>query len=328
MHKKDFILKAIRKCYCKFFNLQFLPENYELNRQNANDMIYELLISDKPCMISRYGSGEINITTNYLAVHSTLSLFEKCKSYIMDQAGLPWWDELFSKSMKNNMGVFPENIDILEKFSELYLADSPEIDLLGSMNYTEKYMPIRKDIKKVHIESLYPFFVERPWTRALKDKRVLVIHPFIYSIQQQSKIKEKLFDNKDIWPDYELLLYRAIQSNAGTVVPYKDWFEALDKMKSDIDKINFDIAIIGCGAYGLPLAAHIKRSGKKAIHLGGGSQLIFGIKGKRWEGVYQYSYLPLDYDTDYRKLFNKYWCRPNNVETPKNAINVEGACYW
>lgn len=328
MKLKDIILKGIRKCYCKFSNIVFLPENYELDRQVANDWIYELLSSDKPCMISRYGSGEINVVTNYLAVHSRVSFFEKCKRYIMDQGGLPWWDKLFFKSMKNNMGIFPENIDILEKFSELYLTDSPEIDLLGSMNYTEKYMPIRKDIKKVHIESLYPFFVERPWTRALKSKKVLVVHPFIYSIQQQHKIKEKLFDNKDIWPDYDLLLYRAIQSNAGAEVPYKDWFDALKKMEDDIDHIDYDIAIIGCGAYGLPLAAHVKRMGKKAVHLGGGSQLIFGIKGKRWEGVYKYSYLPLGYDTDYRKLFNPFWCRPNDVETPKNAINVEGACYW
>jgi hypothetical protein len=49
---KDVILKGIRKCYCKFNHIVFLPENYELNRQVANDWIYELLSSDKPCMIS------------------------------------------------------------------------------------------------------------------------------------------------------------------------------------------------------------------------------------------------------------------------------------
>lgn len=49
-------------------------------------------------------------------------------------------------------------------------------------------------------------------------------------------------------------------------------------MKDEIDKQDYDIALIGCGAYGFPLAAHIKRSGKKAIHLGGALQLLFGIK--------------------------------------------------
>lgn len=328
MKIKDVILKGIRKCYCKFNHIVFLPENYELNRQVANDWIYELLSSDKPCMISRYGSGEINVVTNYLAIHSRDSFIAKCKNYITKQAGLPWWDELFFKSMRNNMGVFPESIEILEKFSERYLEDSKYIDLLGSMSYVEKYMPTPSNMKKVHIESLYPFFVERPWTRALKDKKVLVIHPFTFSIQKQNKINEKLFANPDVWPDYKLITYRAVQSNAGAEVPYSDWFEALKKMEDDIDRIDYDIAILGCGAYGLPLAAHIKRAGKKAVHLGGGSQLIFGIKGRRWEEEYRYPYLPDSYDTDYRKLFNVFWCRPNEQETPKKANNVEGGCYW
>lgn len=47
-----------------------------------------------------------------------------------------------------------------------------------------------------------------------------------------------------------------------------------------MDKIDYDICLIGCGAYGFPLAAHAKRKGKKAVHLGGALQLLFGIKGK------------------------------------------------
>lgn len=32
--------------------------------------------------------------------------------------------------------------------------------------------------------------------------------------------------------------------------------------------MEFDIAIIGCVDYGFPLAAHIKRIGKQATHIG------------------------------------------------------------
>lgn len=326
MKLKDVVLKGLRKTYRKLSGKVFYPENYILDRQIANDLIFNLLSSDRPCMISRFGSGEIGVVMNYLSIHEK----KRMKSYfryIFDDYGLPWWDELFFKSMRNNMGVFPENVGILEKFAQLYLNDTSEIDLLGSMNYTEKYMPLKKGIQKVHIESLYPFFVEHPWTRALKGKKVLVVHPFIFSIQKQYEQRYNIFDNKEIWPNYNLITYRAIQSNAGAEVPYKDWFEALKKMEEDIDQIDFDIAILGCGAYGLPLAAHIKRRGKKAIHLGGGSQLLFGIKGRRWEDEYYYQYIPKEF-TDYRKLFNEYWTRPNEQETPKMASNVEGACYW
>ena len=38
-------------------------------------------------------------------------------------------------------------------------------------------------------------------------------------------------------------------------------------LKVDQEKIDFDIAIIGCGAYAFPLGAYVKKLGKKAIDL-------------------------------------------------------------
>lgn len=77
-------------------------------------------------------------------------------------------------------------------------------------------------------------------------------------------------------------MIRAVQSLGGNS-QFKDWFEALEYMKTEIDKVDYDICLIGAGAYGFPLAAHVKRQGKQGVHLGGALQLLFGIKGKRWE---------------------------------------------
>ena len=102
-------------------------------------------------------------------------------------------------------------------------------------------------------------------------------------------------------------------------------------MEQQIDKIDFDIALIGCGAYGMPLAAHVKRLGKQAVHLAGGLQLLFGIKGKRWteEHVGNFEYRPgVILSWDYRSLFNDHWCYPLAIDTPSNAEVVEGGCYW
>ena len=331
MKVRDVLLKGAHKVDYLLTNQSLLPAppaNYELSREVSNQWMFELLTGDSPCMISRIGSGECGIVANYLQVHSKDPLWKKCYRYITDETGLPWWDNLYLNSMRNNMGIFPESINVLEQFSERYLDDLPQIDLIGSMGYKEKWLPIRDDCKRVHIESLYPFFVNNPWTKALKGKTVLVVHPFVFSIKQQYKNRKLIFDNPDIWPDYELKVFRAVQSNAGAKVPFKNWFDALKYMEDGISHIDFDYAIIGCGAYGLSLAASIKRMGKKSIHLGGGSQLLFGIKGRRWEEDYRYWYLPKDYSTDYRVLFNKYWIRPNSDETPIGASNVEGACYW
>jgi hypothetical protein len=88
-------------------------------------------------------------------------------------------------------------------------------------------------------------------------------------------------------------------------------------MKYEIDKLDFDIAIIGCGAYGFPLAAYVKQIGKKAIHLGGAVQYLFGIKSKAFDNNNKLNYLS-----------NEYWVYPNANEVIKNSNLVEGGRYW
>ncbi len=325
---RDLILKGLRKTYRNTRRIKFGIEHPNIDRVLSNIKIFELLSGKNPCMISRFGTGEIGIINNYLAVHDDKSLLKRCYRYITDNTGLPWWDKLFFKSMRLNAGIFPETIETLEKFSERYLRDIPEIDILGSFNYAEKFMPLREDITKVHLECLYPFFVDNPWTKALEGKKVLVVHPFTESIQYQYKQRTKIFNNESLWPDYELKLVRAVQSNAGNKVSFRNWFEALEFMEEEIIKIDFDICILGCGAYGLPLAAFVKRMGKKSIHIGGGTQLLFGIKGKRWDNnSYYWADLP-HFNTNYSSLYNEYWVRPSVNETPLSAKKVEGACYW
>lgn len=323
-----FVLKGIRKVYRQIARPTFTMPQCEYDRNRSNKIMLDKLNAEKPCMISRLGSGEIGIVSNYLQIHGSQPYIKRCYKYIVDDCGLPFWDKLFFKSMRNNAGIFPETIDILEHFSERYLQDIPMIDILGSFNYTEKFMPLRNDVINVHLECLYPFWVEEPWTIALRGKKVLVVHPFIETIKAQYFRRDKLFANPNILPDFELKTLRAVQSNAGAEVPYKDWFEALKWMEDEMANIDFDICILGCGAYGLPLAATVKRMGKKSVHIGGGSQLIFGIKGKRWDNDgYHWQSLPQLY-TNYSSLYNEYWVRPSQEETPVAANNVEGACYW
>ena len=88
-------------------------------------------------------------------------------------------------------------------------------------------------------------------------------------------------------------------------------------MKTEISKIDFDIALIGAGAYGLPLAAHIKNLRKQAIHLGGSLQILFGIMGKRWDDHPVIS-----------KFYNSSWVRPLESERPKTFKKVENGAYW
>ena len=318
-----FTLKVLRKLYTKAFGGYKLPIlQREEDRDKISDMIYELLSSDRPCMIARFGANELNAIINYLCVTSdTHSIIKYIKGKQFDW----WWNNHIMRSMQNNAGFYPANAENMQCFGELMINDSKYVDVLGSWQknefYLNRYLP--KNIVKVDRDNINPFFSKRPWTKYLKGKKVLVIHPFAKSIEKQYLRRDKLFSNPDILPEFELKTIQAVQSIGGICSEFYDWFEALSWMKSEMDKTDYEVCLIGCGAYGFPLAAYAKRCGKQAIHLGGSLQLYFGIKGKRWEGKgYK------DGPNDYSKLFNKYWIRPSAEETPAVSKNIENNCYW
>jgi hypothetical protein len=289
---------------------------FDFEGQAASDKIKELLLSSKPVMISRLGFVEINcISRFYYRTRYKCKMFK----FITREISEYWYDNETRKTISRNAGVFDPSDEILDKYSEIYLNDMKEIDMLGSFTYKERiFHEELKNTIKIPLGDIEPYYHKSPWSSALANKTVLVIHPFAKSIEAQYKKRDLLFENKHVLPSFELKTIKAVQSIAGNKPEgFNTWFEALDFMKAQISNIKFDIAIIGCGAYGLPLAAHVKRMGKKAIHLGGQTQVMFGIRGKRWE------------DRDFfLNMFNEHWIRPLSEETPQGHEVVENGCYW
>jgi hypothetical protein len=288
------------------------------NKAYASDLISQVLLSNKPAMIARLGSTEMQCMTNYLGVKNP-DKYKSIKGYITNQTPPWWWNQSAIMQIQKWSGFFPARVDKVEQFCELMIKDLPNVDILGSWLKEESFFsPELSNAKKVMLEDLEPFFTPNPWTIALENKKVLVLHPFAATIKRQFERREKLFDN-GLLPPFELEVIQAVQSIAGQKTEFEDWFAALDSMKDQISKKDFDVCILGCGAYGFPLASFVKGIGKQSIHLGGATQLLFGIKGARWE---QYIVYP------YSNLFNEFWVRPDVAETPKNSQIVEGSCYW
>lgn len=272
----------------------------------GNNIISKLLSDNKPFMVSRYGSTELSVIYHYERFKYKKEIF---------------WNKNIVKNIQELSGVFPSKEDVLVRFSKLYLKCSRDIDMLGVWFKPGEDVIVRKYCKKAqltHLEGLEPYYFEKPWSNFLKDKKVLVIHPFETSIKSQYQTKrELLFSNKEVLPSFTLYTIKAIQTIAYNETEFGDWFEALEFMYHKIDEVDFDVAIIGAGAYGLPLASYIKRKGKQAIHLGGATQVLFGIKGLRWDKIEKIS-----------ALYNEHWKRPDKSELPKNAAIVEEGCYW
>lgn len=284
-------------------------KTYLLNIEEAYTKIELLVNSNTPFLIGRYGESELKMVRCYLE----RKYMGKSKEY-----------EAAKRQLCVNAGFFPENTRYTDKFAEVMIELSKEIDLLGIWNndmedyVCAKFATSAEFMKLRNLEPYYGIDKIRPWTIALKGKKVLVIHPFIESIRYQYGRRELIWGDKDILPEFELHTIKAVQTIAGQLDDRFDtWFEALDYMIEQCKKEDFDIALVGCGAYGLPLAAEIKKMGKGAIHIGGALQILFGIKGKRWDN---HSYIS--------SLYNEYWIRPMEKERPKDIEKVEEGCYW
>lgn len=276
-------------------------------RQQANDLIYQGLISDKPFAVMRNGSNE--------------SKFVLIKEMVKTGAVTGFPENILWKG-KNNAGVFPPDEKTAEYFAKSYSDANTEADLTVFWGHIicEKYLlnKYAPKAKLIPSRALEPFAFEKPWTLALKGKRVLVIHPFAETIAKQYLKRDKLFERQDILPEFELKTIKAVQSSADAECGFENWEQALEHMKSEIDKVDFDIALLGCGGYAVPLAAYIKRMGKKAVVLGGFTQILFGIKGSRWEKT----------RPDIVALYNDFWVRPDESEKPGGSEKVEESAYW
>lgn len=327
------ILKATRTVYQHVFGNHHKGQGHLpdciMDAKDASDEIYKMLASDAPCMIARYGAFELATVVNYLGVTNiNFDAIEFIKGNIPD----PIWNKTLFSYMQNNAGFFPATESNIIKFCKLMIDDTTHLDLLGSWTWNDLYMKpyFSNNFKSVHIRLLEPFWkMDEPWTKALAGKRVLIVHPFNNLIEKQYKEKRsKLFSNPEFLPQFELKTIKAVQSIGGESNGFIDWFEALHWMESEIDKCEYDVCLIGCGAYGFPLAAHCKRMGKKAIHLGGALQLLFGIKGRRWEDP-QYGVKEWGIEAGaYLKLMNEYWIRPGADYCNKHTKDVENGCYW
>lgn len=314
-------LKLLRKIVSKLNPNQETISVCEQDPSQASEKIYNVLISDNPGMIARFGSTELTCLVNYLGVKNGN---RKYLDFIKGKTPPWWWESAILTQMQQWSGFFPPTKEKIEQFCQLMIKEIDEVDILGSWLENEKYFEQNLEkCTKVRLYTLEPFWCNFPWTKVLEGKKVLVVHPFSETIKHQYKKREILFSN-NLLPKFELKTIKAVQSIAGGKTKHKDWFDALDHMKSEIDKIDYDICLIGAGAYGFPLAAHVKRKGKKGFHLGGSLQLLFGIKGKRWEDP-NYG---INAGISYPSLFNEHWVRPMELEKPKNSEQVEDNCYW
>jgi hypothetical protein len=148
--------------------------------------------------------------------------------------------------------------------------------------------------------------------KRIVNKRILIINP-MSSLMKQQYISGNLLH---IYPNFPSVKEFHIYENKYTFFnkgPDGSIFETAEKVCDAISGIDFDIAIVSCGAYSSVIGNYINTVlCKDVITLGGDLLSIFGIKtGRNNNGP-----------------FNEYWVSVPDHLKPKDYMKIEDGCYW
>jgi hypothetical protein len=166
----------------------------------------------------------------------------------------------------------------------------------------------------------------------LEDKVVLVIHPFIDTMRMQMTKIQAVWSNvtNDVvagapyscFPNVKEMKY--IRTPLPVDHPTISWMESYEILVKEIQNIGyFDMALLGCGGYGLPLVSYISTLdfAPSAMYVGGSLQLFFGIHGSRWytnEQGYQV----------WKPYYNDAWTWPLLSDINNTIVgSIEGSAY-
>ncbi|MCI1245278.1 MAG: hypothetical protein LKG11_04990 [Bacilli bacterium] len=221
-------------------------------------------------------------------------------------------------AMKVRAGFYPTNDRALNEYCEKFENEVGFADVLAiSGLHMEDYFA-EKLVPKAHVISNWSMEpLLGGWSFALKGKKVLVVSPFDEEIRSQYARREKLFPNEpDILPGFDLKVVKA-PGTMGSDARFADpsFMAALKRVEDEIAKTDFDVALIGAGAYGSLLCFYIRSLGKTAIQTGGSTQTLFGIIGKRWENRPHVA-----------SRINEFWIRPKNK--PLGCEKIDNGAYW
>ena len=323
----EFIHKSYKLCFVnknsRWSGNIFLDVVEETGRMSKDQEYIKYLIrKSTPLFIGRLGAVEMTAFLNYLQINNKLPNSEQFKigKYYLDKVLPNWWSVGSQRSMCNNAGFFPASPENLTKWGVLMEKDIKDVDILLRWLKNEKLLlPLNMNMNFLAYRNIeYPFLFLNPYIEALEGMKVLVISPFSETIKHQYELIDKIWSIKAMCPKYELKTlqsYNILRGN-NKDADVRTWFDALKKMEEKISNIDFDIALIGCGAYAFHLGAFIKRMGKKAITTCGSTQLLFGIYGNRWVEFLKE-----------KGIYNGYWTRPFDTK-PKGYEKVENAAYW
>jgi hypothetical protein len=232
--------------------------------------------------------------------------------------------------LEMNAGIFPHMV--IPTWRSMSIDATTDADVLATgwfepLKVVEQVALEKWNCRAIQIplRSLEPYYVpsEERWTRFLKGQTVSVVSCFTQTMRAQLEKLDKLFPS-EVFPSDIRWSFVQTGHPPRLAKGFNEWpshvkcsIDAVDWIVSKVVEQGSRFALIGCGGIGMLVANKLKERGVIAIVLGGAIQVLFGIKGRRWENHSVIS-----------KFWNEHWVSPSEDETPTLSCAIEGGCYW
>jgi hypothetical protein len=275
---------------------------------SLNDALGNRISGGIPCCVARIGEIEARIALWGMHIPRDAGRGLSLPLFYSDTA-----------AGATHAGIRPRSPALYRRFAELFCRSIPAIDYLGVWKTANEYALLRNLPKLPGFfegEFLSPTMQHTPhWVESLDGRRVLVLSPFQTSIERQLERIDRVWENRG-WKwraEFRVVRFPFLIDEDCP----ESWTDVWDEMLAIVQETSYDVALLGCGGLGMPLAAAAKSAGRIGIQMGGLLQLLFGIYGRR--------HLKQDWHS---RWINDSWVRPTPGETPKTAWRVEDGCYW
>lgn len=290
------------------------------NRRIGRRVFYERKHLSKPQTYRRRLQGRRPFAAGKIGTAELMALEFHDRRVKLPFLNLSW--RRSANRLSNNAGFFPVEKNQFYQWNLEMRSAVAQMDYLCSWQrdpFLQKYEgdlinSLASESRPIGLEAL-----NREVVFEIAGFCWLVVSPFVETMQGQlAKLQSILDPSRKSKLDWTKLQSQCRFLKCPphwhlTPSPYQSWFHGLEELEKAALAEKFDVALIGAGAWSLPLAARIKKAGRSAIHTGGETQLIFGIKGKRWDNY---------------GFYNSAWVSLSQHEAPPGREKIDDGCYW
>lgn len=264
---------------------------------------------------------------------STYTLNLKMKELKMNNRIFLIYNKKYGNTMKKECNILLKNeTDLLlytklyiDAFSncDMYLNISPSTKQFSRYSRYSKYINIlgnivKKDTITSYTTNISNFILNNPWTTALKNKKILLISPYVELFKEKETYYNKIYDC-NLFPNCNFIYLNInininissinkendnINKENGNITKEEEltFLENLNILNWKLMEIKdcFDIALVDCKGYNNIICNEIFKLGKSAICIGDVLPMYFGIYNDNLLNKYKDIFLI---------YHNKYWTK-------------------